>query len=77
MSDSNDYRYILTEAIEGLIESASAIKSDSQYDAGRKMAYFEILQAVESLAEEVGLEKSEIGLGAFNHGALVGLKKAA
>ena len=77
MADAKDYKYILTEAIDGLIANASAIDSDSQYDAGRRMAYFEILQALEDLAGEAGIDKKEIGLGMFNQGRLIGLKKAA
>lgn len=77
MSANEDYRYILTEAVESLIEKAKSVKSGSDYDAGRKMAYFEILQAIQDVADEVGVDKEDVGLADFDHGALAGLKKTA
>lgn len=78
MSEKNsDYRYILTEAIESLIERAQEVETGGEYDAGRRMAYFEILQTIQDVAEEVGVNKEEIGLSRFDHGSLVGLRKTA
>ena len=74
---NDDYRYILSEAVESLLEKAKAVGSGSDYDAGRKMAYFEILQAIQDVADEAGVDKADIGLADFDHGSLVGLRKTA
>lgn len=74
---NNDYRYVLAEAVESLIEKARDVDSQGEYDAGRRMAYFEILQAIQDVADEVGIDKGEIGLDKFDHGSLIGLRKTA
>lgn len=77
MAELKDYRYVLSELVEGLAEKASAIDDGSPYSSGRKMAYFEALQAIADLAEEVGVDASEFGIEKVNRQSLVGLKSAA
>lgn len=77
MANSNDYRYVLSELVDGLIEKAGAIEDSSPYSNGRKMAYFEALQAISDLSEDMGIAADEIGLDKINRQSLVGLKTAA
>jgi len=74
----DDYKYVLIEAVESLIEKAAAVENGvGLYDDGRKMAYFEALQAIGSVADEAGIDRAEIGLDRFDYAAAIGLKKAA
>lgn len=75
MAEQADYRYIMVESIAGIIEKAQQIVPTTPYEQGRAMAYFEILSALKSEAEMVGILPEEIGLE--DVGYLVGLKKAA
>jgi hypothetical protein len=74
---NNDYKYLLTEAVEKIISRAKETQGVDDYNKGRRMAYFEMLQTIQDTAEDIGADLSGTGLSDFYAGELVGLKKAA
>lgn len=74
MATTEDYRFIVLDAVERLRRDAEAVKGASSYDQGRQMAYYEILQRILRNAETVGLSADDVGLGGFDPGALIGMR---
>lgn len=74
---ADDYRYILTELVEKIAEGAAMAEGGDAYAEGRRMAYFEILDAISILAEDVGVGGDAIGLDKVDKDAIIGLKKVA
>jgi hypothetical protein len=76
MTNAEDYRYILLDAVERLREEAEAIQGSAPYDEGRQMAYYEVLSGILSAAETVGLSAADVGMADFEPGHLVGIASA-
>lgn len=74
---ADDYRYILTELVEKITEGAAMAEGADSYAEGRRMAYFEMLDAISILAEDVGVGADAIGLDKVEKNAIIGLKKVA
>jgi len=74
---ADDYKYVLSELVEKISTSAESSNNNNEYSQGRRMALFEMLDAIQLLSEDVGIELSEIGINKIEKNSLVGLKKAA
>lgn len=74
MATVDDYRYVVLAAVERVRAKAEQGTGTDAYEEGRKMAYFECLQAILAGAETAGLTAAEVGMADFNPGDVIGVR---
>jgi len=74
MTTADDYRYVVLAAVERLRAKAEQGTGADAYEEGRRMAYFECLQAILTSAETAGLTAAEVGMADFNPGDMIGIR---
>ena len=77
MLKNRDALVVLEEVANSLKESAEQIESASEFDIGRKMAYYEAISTLLSQCEIAGKSPSDIGLDGFVPESILGYKKQA
>lgn len=76
MKRNEDYRFVLRESVDRIRADADSVSGNEPYDQGRRMAYYEMLQAILANAEAVGLSAADVGLEGFDAGRLVGTRSS-
>jgi hypothetical protein len=77
MLKNRDALVVLEEVAASLKESAEQITTSSEFDTGRRMAYYEAISTLLAQCEVAGISQSEIGLDGFIPESLLGDKKQA
>lgn len=62
MTKNNDTLVVLEEVTASLIDSAEQIESNSEFDNGRRMAYYEAVSTILSQCQAAGINPESIGL---------------
>lgn len=75
--NQEDYQLVLESCVEKLIRTAEALTVNSDYDAGKSMAYYEILSSIWNQSQALGVDPASIGFQGFNPDQLLKSKKAA
>ena len=75
--EKDDYKYMLQDSIEELIEKTSNVDTSTEYGRGMRMAYFQILDTLKNNAESFGIDPDSIGFKDFDPDSLIGFKKTA
>lgn len=77
MLKNRDALVVLEEVANSLKESAEQINSPSEFDSGRRMAYYEAISTLLSQCAVAGISPSDIGLDGFVPESILGDNKKA
>ena len=77
MLKNSDVLVVLEEVAVSLKESAEQIKSASEFDSGRRIAYYESISTLLSQCKVAGITPAEIGLDGFVPESILEDKKQA